>query len=229
MKHHFLLPVLIAFLTPLALLFLALRLLLTPLFLEIEYRMPGFPPDTYGFTRDERLHYARLALQYLLNDAPRSFLGDLKFSDGSPLYTQRELDHMDDVRRVVRFSLWTGRGCLTILILLGLLAARQKTWPVYRRGLRLGGWLTITLVTLLGIGAAISFWQFFTLFHVLFFEGDSWLFYYSDTLIRLFPMRFWQDAFLFAGLLTLGSGIFLILANHPRHESKCPKSNVAQG
>jgi hypothetical protein len=34
------------------------------------------------------------------------------------------------------------------------------------------------------------------------------LFNYSDTLIRLFPIQFWQDVFLGFGLLTLlGGGI----------------------
>jgi integral membrane protein (TIGR01906 family) len=75
--------------------------------------------------------------------------------------------------------------------------------------LRRGGWLTVGLTAALGIFAAVSFWQFFTVFHALFFEGDTWLFYYSDTLIRLFPMRFWQDAFIFVGVLTVGGGIGL--------------------
>jgi hypothetical protein len=35
------------------------------------------------------------------------------------------------------------------------------------------------------------------------------LFLFSDTLIRLFPLRFWQDAFLLAALIALGGGIAL--------------------
>jgi integral membrane protein (TIGR01906 family) len=61
-------------------------------------------------------------------------------------------------------------------------------------------------------GIAISpdvFWNFFAGFHALFFEGDSWLFLYSDTLIRLFPLRFWQDAFLWAAVIALGGGVAL--------------------
>ena len=55
------------------------------------------------------------------------------------------------------------------------------------------------------------FWAFFEGFHSLFFEGDSWLFQYSDTLIRLFPLRFWQDTFLFAALIAVGGGLGLTL------------------
>jgi uncharacterized membrane protein len=62
------------------------------------------------------------------------------------------------------------------------------------------------------IGIAINpdlFFSFFTAFHHLFFTGDSWLFLFSDTLIRLFPIRFWQDAFLFAAIIALGGGVAL--------------------
>jgi integral membrane protein (TIGR01906 family) len=40
---------------------------------------------------------------------------------------------------------------------------------------------------------AISWGQFFTAFHRVFFEGNTWIFPRSDTLIRLFPNRFWVD------------------------------------
>jgi uncharacterized membrane protein len=52
----------------------------------------------------------------------------------------------------------------------------------------------------------------------LFFTGDSWLFLYSDTLIRLFPMRFWQDAFLFAGALDVLGGLALGLGLLPKRK-----------
>jgi uncharacterized membrane protein len=33
----------------------------------------------------------------------------------------------------------------------------------------------------------------------IFFTGNTWLFYVSDNLIRLFPPQFWQDIFDFIG------------------------------
>ena len=41
---------LITIFVPFALTFVGLRLLLTPVFPQVEYRMPGFPRDDYGFT-----------------------------------------------------------------------------------------------------------------------------------------------------------------------------------
>jgi integral membrane protein (TIGR01906 family) len=206
----------VALATPLALTFLGLRLLLTPAFLQVEYRLPGFPEDPYGFSRQERLHWSRLALDYLLNDAGIDFLADLRFPDGSPLYNQRELVHMLDVKEVVRVVLPIGYGTWLALLGLGLWARRAGWWHLYLGGLQRGGWLTVVLVTGLAVVGLVSFWNFFTLFHQLFFEGDSWLFAYSDTLIRLFPLRFWQDAFLITGGLALVSGLALGLGLKPR-------------
>lgn len=57
----------------------------------------------------------------------------------------------------------------------------------------------------------ISFDALFTAFHKVFFVGDTWLFYFSDTLIRLFPMRLWQDAFIFMGIITVVVALFFAI------------------
>ena len=209
---------LVSLLTPLALVGLALRILLTPLYYTVEYHMPYFPVDEYGFTREDRLKWAPYAVTYLVNSAGISYLGDLQFEDGSPLYNERELKHMEDVKNVVKGSLnvwYISVGLLAILAFL----ARRGGWLIdYLNGLRRGGWwmvgLALTLALIAGTGILLNpdiFWNFFVWFHTLFFEGDSWLFYYSDTLIRLFPIRFWQDAFLWAAVIALGGGLALAL------------------
>jgi integral membrane protein (TIGR01906 family) len=207
---------LVTLLVPIALLGLGLRVLLTPLFLRVEYNMPYFPPDEYGFTKEDRLKWAPYALDYLVNQEDISYLGDLKFDDGTPLYNERELSHMDDVKRVTQGTLRVWYVSLALLALLGIWAGVGRGWPDYRLGLMRGGWLMVGLAVIVGlivvVGIVINpdiFWSFFSGFHSLFFEGDSWLFLYSDTLIRLFPIRFWQDAFLMAAVIALGGGAAL--------------------
>ena len=209
---------LVTLVVPIALIGLGLRILLSPLFLQIEYNMPYFPPDEFGFTKEDRLKWAPIALDYLVNDEDISYLGDLTFEDGTPLYNKRELSHMDDVKLVTQGALRVWYGSLAILLLLGVWAWFGGWWTEYRLGLMRGGWLMIglavTVALIVVIGIAINpnvFWSFFAGFHSLFFEGDSWLFLYSDTLIRLFPMRFWQDAFLIAAVIALGGGLALAL------------------
>ena len=214
---------LVAILVPLALIGIGVRLLLTPLFLQIEYSMPYFPPDEYGFTKADRLKWAPYALDYLVNSENISYLGDLKFDEGTPLYNERELSHMDDVKRVTQGALRVWYASLALLALLGVWAWFGGWWQQYRFGLMRGGWLMIGLAVTIGlivvVGMVINpnvFWNFFAGFHSLFFEGDSWLFLFSDTLIRLFPIRFWQDAFLLAAIVALSGGIALALGLRPK-------------
>ena len=217
------LSTLVTILVPIALIGLGLRLLLTPLFLQVEYNMPYFPPDEFGFTKEDRLKWAPLALDYLVNNEGISFLGDLTIYYGTPLYNERELRHMDDVKLVTQGALRIWYASLAILLLLGGWAWFGGWWQEYRFGLMRGGWLMVGLAVAVGlivvIGIAINpnvFWNFFAGFHSLFFEGDSWLFLYSDTLIRLFPIRFWQDAFLLTAVIALGGGIALALGLKPK-------------
>jgi integral membrane protein (TIGR01906 family) len=104
------------------------------------------------------------------------------------------------------------------LALLGIWAWMGGWGDTYRLGLMRGGWLMVGLAVTIGVivvvGIAVNpnvFDTFFIAFHSLFFEGDSWIFLFSDTLIRLFPIRFWEDAFLWAAVIALGGGIALAL------------------
>jgi hypothetical protein len=113
---------LVSLLIPIALIGLALRVLLSPLFLQIEYNLPYFPADPYGFTKEDRLKWAPYALDYLLNNEDISYLGDLEFDDGTPLYNERELSHMDDVKFWTQTSLRIWYTTLALLLLLGVWA-----------------------------------------------------------------------------------------------------------
>jgi integral membrane protein (TIGR01906 family) len=189
----------------------SIRLLMSPLFLTIEYNLPGFPPDAFGFTKDDRLHWANLSLKYLLNDADISFLGDLRFENGAQVFNERELRHMLDVKILVQ-QMIRAWGFLGIFILVtGVWAWRAKWLGEYWLTLSRAGWAILIFIGLILAGVIIGFSSLFTGFHLIFFEGDTWLFYYSDTLIRLFPLRFWQDAFTLMGILSAIGGIALIL------------------
>lgn len=199
----------VTILVPLALVLTSVRLLLTPTFVHFEYRTPNFPHDPYGFTREDRLDWSLIALDYLLNDEDISFLANLRFPDGSPVYNQRELDHMEDVKDVVQAALVVWYGSLLGLVILGLWAWRANRENVFRQSLARGGLLTTFLVGAIILLVLLAFGFFFVKFHEVFFAPGTWMFRYSDTLIRLFPERFWRDAFLAIGMLSAGGGILL--------------------
>jgi integral membrane protein (TIGR01906 family) len=203
------LGLLVTLIVPFVLLFSSIRVLLTPLYVELEYSMPGFPEDSYGMTLPERRANANVALAYLLNDQGKSFLGDQQFADGSPMYNERELGHMADVKTLTRIVLNVWLGLLVLLVAVDFAALRFGWWEQFRAWMVRGAQLTIGLIITALVFVALSFNALFTGFHHLFFEGDTWLFSYSDTLIRLFPIRFWQDVFIALGVLTLAGAGFI--------------------
>lgn len=199
----------ITLLIPYLLIITAVRLLLTPLFLQIEYHTPNFPADTYGLTLSDRLRWSQYAVDYLINNAGINYLGDLRFEDGTPLYNDRELSHMSDVKNLVQVLLKGWIIGLGILFLLGIWAWRGFWLDDFKLGISRGGWVTIGLIIAILIGVVVNFETLFTDFHRVFFSGNSWIFLYSDTLIRLFPIRFWQDCFIDMGALSLIGGAVL--------------------
>ena len=214
---------LVTLLIPVALVMAVVRLLISPAYLVIEYNTPDFPPDPYGFTRSDRLHWSKIAVEYLLNDADISFLADLRFPEGQQappatcqsmddctrLYNDRELKHMLDVKRVVQSALNVWYASLGVLLVLWVWAARKHRGEEYRIGLRRGGRLTVILLVGILLLVLLAFGTIFVAFHNVFFESGTWQFLFSDTLIRLFPERFWRDTFMAVGVLAGGAGLAL--------------------
>jgi integral membrane protein (TIGR01906 family) len=208
----------VAMITLVALVLTAVRILLTPAFLPFEYSMPGFPPDPYGFSKADRLYWSSIALDYLVNSEGIDFLGNLRFEDGSAVYNERELSHMVDVKIALQNALKVWMASLALLVGLGLWAWRGKWADEFRRGLRLGGWLSVFFVAGVILVVLLSFGVFFVGFHEVFFQPGTWMFYWSDTLIRLFPERFWRDIFIYIGLLTAGLGLLVVFLARPRRK-----------
>ncbi|MFQ3534865.1 MAG: TIGR01906 family membrane protein [Aggregatilineales bacterium] len=200
----------IALLVPILLLLIGVRLLISEPYLALAYRLPNFPDDPFGFTLEDRLRYAPYAVEFLLNGAPPNFLADLTFPDGSPLYNAREVQHMVDVQQVVQAAMLV-LAALSALSALGVLTLMRSAEgrQALRRGLRCGAVLTWLLLGALIVYILLDWDSFFNRFHDLFFAEGTWRFFMSDTLIRLFPIRFWQDAALILGAFC-GLGALLI-------------------
>jgi integral membrane protein (TIGR01906 family) len=181
---------------PLVLVLVNARVLMSGAFLQWEYNRPNFSPDPFGFTVQDRLAYAPLALDYLFNDQGTDFLGKQTKPDGSPVYNERELSHMDDVKGVVQELTRFGLTLVGVYILsLVLMSISAGSRPALYRSLFWGGIATVVVIVLALVITATSFEWLFTEFHRLFFTGNTWIFPTSDTLIRLFPEQFWVDAF----------------------------------
>jgi len=142
-------------------------------------------------------------MEYLLNSSGIEFLADVKLPDGSPLYNERELSHMLDVKILIQNMIIAWSIILLVLAIIGFWAWRAGWRKQFWHALSNGGWLTIGLIAAILTGVALSFNWLFTQFHQIFFTGDTWLFNLSDSLIRLFPINLWQDAFIGMGAITV--------------------------
>ncbi len=195
---------------PLLLVLIAARLVMTPLFLQFEYNRADFPPDPYGFTREDRLTYAPYALDYLLNGAGVEYLGDLKFPNGATVYQADELRHMRDVKTLTQIAF----GGAVVAGLVAIAAAfylARRSRKALRWALFSGALLTLGIVAAIIIVALVNWEFFFVGFHELFFQNGTWYFPTSDTLIRLFPEQFWFDAALTIGGMTVVTALIVLI------------------
>jgi integral membrane protein (TIGR01906 family) len=207
-------------LIPLVLFLTSIRLTLTHAYVDLAYRVPGFPDDPYGFTQQDRLKWSKLSEDYLVNSAGIEFLAELHFDNGTPIYNQRELRHMADVKALTQKVLalwWAGLlGMVVFGLALWRLSGMDDVW----RALRTGAVWTWMVMAALALALLASFSFVFVGFHHIFFQGDTWLFLYTDTLIRLFPERFWQQVFAFITLVTVaGAGLIWWLASRALRSS----------
>jgi integral membrane protein (TIGR01906 family) len=198
--------VFLVLLVPLVIVLGVARLLATEPYLIFEYEKPDFPEDPFGFDRTQRLTHAADNLQFITRDQPLVDLTGQKHNDAQ-LYNTRELSHMQDVQNVFQAVWRVWLVALTAAVLCGLaLVWRKENRPVFVLALRTGGAITVCLVAVIGLGVIVAWQTWFVFFHQVFFAAGSWTFNYSDTLIRLFPEKFWYDTGLTVASLSVITG-----------------------
>lgn len=204
--------ILITLIIPFILIMTSVRILINPFFLDYEYNLPQFPPDPYGFSTEDRLKWGKISMDYLVNNEPDKYLANLTFEDGKPVYNEREVSHMLDVRNLVKNAIKAWYVLLIVLVVVGIAAWKTGRMKIFWKAISMGGWVTLGLILLVITSTFIDFSQLFTAFHGLFFKGDTWLFFENDTLIRLYPLKLWSDAFIYMGVLTLAQALICMFA-----------------
>ncbi len=188
----------------------ALRVLATDTYVRYELGRDGFPPDRYGLADDEREALALIGLRSIEpGSAGIALLEGATLPDGSAAFDERELAHMEDVRTIFGAALRAQLVVLVALVVLALVLARTRLRTAVPRGLLWGALATLAIAVLAVPFILLGFDRFFTRFHELFFEGDSWRFSTTDTLIRIYPERFWEDVSTTAAALTVGQALLL--------------------
>lgn len=198
----------VAVLVPPLLATTALRLVAHDWIVSFAYDR-GVPADRFGLTQPERTRLALLGLQSI---RPRSegvsLLEEARLPDGTPAFDRREVTHMQDVRDAVAVAFAV--QVVTALALIALtvaLAWRPVTRRALLRGWQAGGIATLAIAAAVGVFMLVAWDRFFVDFHGVFFEGDSWRFSRTDTLLRLYPDEFWTIVAAWIAGLTVATAI----------------------
>ena len=186
----------------------AVQLLATDPYLAFEYGKTSFPSDSFGFTDQQRFILASTNIHYVRAHLPGDELSKQTLN-GVPVYNSREVSHMADVQAVFQSVSRVWLATFTLLLLIGLILWQQGERQTLASAIQSGGLLTSGIILTIALLALFA-WQFwFNMFHLFFFKPGSWLFSYSDTLIRLFPVEFWFDATLTISIFSLAGGLLL--------------------
>ena len=184
------------------------RLLATDAYLAFEYGKTSFPPDSYGFTPEQRFDLASSNIHYVRAHLPGDALSK-ETLNGAPVYNEREVTHMVDVQAVFQAVLRVWQVAFILLLFLGFVFWQSGEQMTFASAIKLGGFLTSGIILTIALLAVFAWQTWFDFFHRFFFLPGSWLFSYSDTLIRLFPIKFWFDATLTVSILSLVGGLLL--------------------
>ena len=110
--------------TKFLIIFMPINLILSSVFLvlytagiwiPLEYRMPGFPEDRYGFSLEDRIYWSSVDVDFLLRNDDIAYFDTVFLPDGSPMHNARELKHMRDVQVLLNLCKWVVvSGCCSL-------------------------------------------------------------------------------------------------------------------
>jgi integral membrane protein (TIGR01906 family) len=132
------------------------------------------------------------------------------------VFNDKEVNHMVDVKNLVRAFYRVQEIALVVLVGLGIaIYLRERRQGLRRIGgaLIMGGVLTVTIVISLATLSLVDFDSLFLTFHEISFPGNTdWLLDPRiDNLIAIFPEPFWLDATLLLGFLIVAQALLAII------------------
>ena len=186
------------------------RVLATDTFVRWELGRDGFPADRYGLDTDERTTLALLGLRWIEPGSEGMVLLErATLPDGAPAFGERELTHMQDVRTLFVAALRAQLIAAIVIAVLALGLSRTRLRTAVPVGLLAGSLATLAIAVLAVPVILLGVDGLFTGFHGVVFEGDSWRFSSSDTLIRIYPEQFWVDVSRITAAFAVGQAIVL--------------------
>ncbi|MBI4201049.1 MAG: TIGR01906 family membrane protein [Chloroflexi bacterium] len=171
--------------------------------------------ETTGLTRQQLSDVGRQIRDYFNSSEVLLDVGIPVDGGTQPLFNQREVLHMRDVKELVREVYRVQEGAFLTLFLFataGFFILGNWFPTQLRRLLVQGSVLTVTVVGLVAMVSVVAFGPLFRLFHQLGFANDLWqLDPATSYLVRLFPFGFWLESTLLIGLASVVESVAILL------------------
>ena len=168
--------------------------------------------ETLGLDDDTVMNATHIMLDYLKD---RRTDMDYRMSDGSPYYSQRELDHMVDVKNLYQGALLFRNIALLVSLSVMIYAVIKKSFCDLKEASTWSLSVLSVVFFALGLYAWVDFDRFWINFHEVFFTNDLWLLDPAvDRLISMVPLPFFMGLVLrivLSLVLVLGLSVLVYL------------------
>ena len=163
-------------------------------FYKEEYKKNDVMSVT-GMSIDELMKITKIMQRYLMDkketlDASAKINGSIQ-----RMFNDRELAHMKDVKDLFQMGFLTRNISIIVFILIFIYFLFTKSFYKAFDYLLKGTIFIIILLWVFALAVTLNFDNWFTGFHIVFFDNDLWqLNVETDRLIQMFPLEFFQDA-----------------------------------
>jgi len=168
---------------------------------------------TTGISRSQLDGAADELVRYFNNDAETIRIFVQQDSQRVPLFNEREISHLTDVKNLFRTVFRAQEASLAfalVFVVAVFIWAAEAPLRVLARILLQASLLTLGLLALFTVLALVGFDELFLRFHLVAFTNDLWkLNPDTDHLIQMFPRDFWFDATMLMAGLTAGEAVLL--------------------
>ncbi len=105
------------------------------------------------------MKWSQVSLDYLTNGAGIEFLANQKLDENTPLYNERELSHMLDVKNLIQLMLIVWPLIGIVILVTGVISMRIGWLPQFWLAVSRGGWAAVGLIAAI----LVVYIQFLTL------------------------------------------------------------------
>ena len=191
--------------TPFWILGISAKLTFQDWFIEYEYSKRDFPKDRWGLSDNIRKDLAKLGLKAVLSKEGLEEFKKARLPTGRKAFRKKEIKHMEDVNRFLSKFFFLSY-VFSIFWLIVLVFQKKRAWKL----LLYSSIYTFLFFAFVSLIVFASYEKAFEMFHNYFFGKTSWRFSNYDTLLRIYPMKFWFDGTVVLAIIAFLINIFIL-------------------